>query len=297
MSIDTKQKVRLSYLGVVLIWSTTPLAIRWSGEGVEYLLAVTSRMVIGLAICLGLIRIMGLSLAWSRQALKTYVAVSLGIYGAMVSVYWGARFIPSGWISVLFGLTPIVTGLMARRFLDEPALGGHRLWGVILGMAGLVVVFYGSLEFSDHAWLGVAALMLSVTLHSASTVWVKAIGYHAHGLSITTGGLLFSVPAYLLTCWVLGVTLPEQISTRALYSIAYLGVVATVLGFAAFFYVLRHVEASRVALLPLMTPVLALWLGNVFNDEAVSRSVVMGTVLILTGLVLYEPGLWRSFFK
>ncbi len=292
--MELKHRIQASYLAVAIIWSTTPLAIQWSATEVNYLFGVTSRMVIGLVISLALLRLMGLSLHLHRQAVLTYVAAGLGIYGAMICVYWGARYIPSGWISVLFGLTPIVTGIMARRFLGERALGGIRLLGVFLGIAGLVVVFWGSLHFSPRAWYGVAALMVSVTLHSISTVWTKALGWQAHGLEITAGALLFAVPLYLLTWGLFGEPWPSVIPLKAMIAILYLGSIATVLGFAAFYYVLRHVDATRVALLTLITPIIALWLGCWLNDEKLTWAVVTGTLLILSGLMLYELGERRS---
>ncbi|WP_457667134.1 DMT family transporter [Thiolapillus sp.] len=288
--MELKQKIQASYLAVAIIWSTTPLAIQWSGRGVSYLFGVTARMVIGLVVCLLLLWLLKLPMVWRRKALLTYLAAGLGIYAAMLCVYWGAQYIPSGWISVLFGLTPIVTGVMARRFLGERALGGVRLIGVFTGIMGLVVVFYGSLHFSENAWYGVVALLCSVTLHSASTVWTKYLGFHGHGLVIVAGGLLVAVPLYLLTWWFLNEPWPDQMPLRAMGAILYLGVIATVLGFAAFFYVLRHVDATRVALLTLVTPILALWLGRWLNDESLSWPVVAGTVLILSGLLLYEFG-------
>ena len=36
-----------AFLGVVLIWATTPLAIKWSSEDAGYLFGVASRMVLG----------------------------------------------------------------------------------------------------------------------------------------------------------------------------------------------------------------------------------------------------------
>ncbi len=292
--MELKHRVQASYLAVVLIWSTTPLAIQWSATRVNYLFGVTARMVIGLVISLLLLRVMGLSLHRERRAVLTYLAAGLGIYGAMICVYWGAQFIPSGWISVLFGLTPIVTGIMARRFLGEQALGGLRLAGVFLGIAGLVTVFWGSLHFSPTAWLGVAALMVSVTLHSVSTVWTKAIGWQGHGLEITAGALVIAVPLYLIS-WVLsGEQWPRAVPVEAAFSIVYLGSVATVLGFGAFYYVLRHVDATRVALLTLITPIIALWLGQWLNDEELTWTVIAGTGLILSGLALYEFGERRN---
>jgi len=292
--VELKRRIQSSYLAVVIIWSTTPLAIQWSATEVNYLFGVTSRMVIGLVISLFALRVMGLRLHVHRRALHTYLAAGLGIYGAMICVYWGAQFIPSGWISVLFGLTPIITGIMARRFLGEQSLDGTRLLGVFLGIAGLVVVFWGSLHFSPDAWLGVTALVVSVTLHSASTVWTKVIGWQAHGVEITAGALVVAVPLYLLSWGLSGSPWPETLSSKAALSIVYLGSIATVLGFGAFYYVLRHVDATRVALLTLLTPIIALWLGRWLNGEELAWGVVAGTGLILLGLLLYEFGARRD---
>ena len=289
--MELKQKIQASYLAVVIIWSTTPLAIQWSGRGVSYLFGVTARMVIGLAVCLLLLRLMRLPMDWQRKALLTYLAAGLGIYAAMLCVYWGAQYIPSGWISVLFGLTPIVTGVMARRFLGERALGGVRLVGVFTGIMGLVVVFYGSLHFSENAWYGVVALLCSVTLHSASTVWTKYLGFHGHGLVIVAGWWAAGGGAAL------SVDLVAAGGTLACTDSAQSDGRDTVswgnchgAGICCLFYVLRHVDATRVALLTLMTPILALWLGRWLNDESLSWPVVAGTVLILSGLLLYEFG-------
>ena len=54
------------------------------------------------------------------------------------------------------------------------------------------------------------------------------------------------------------------------------------LGFALYYYVLRHVEATRVALITLITPVLALMLGHLLNGEALQAESVLGTASILS---------------
>ena len=282
--------VRLSYLGVIFIWSTTPLAIQWSGQNVGFLFGVAGRMVIGGVLALALVMLLRLPMAWHKQASQTYLAAGLGIYGAMMCVYWSAQFVPSGWISVLFGLTPIMTGLLAARFLGEGRMTGIKTTGMLLGVMGLGVIFHTSTGVSDTAWYGVAGLLLAVALHSISTVWVKRVGYQAHGLVVTAGGLMVAVPLYIAT-WVLsGASWPEYISPRTGIAIVYLGVIATVFGFAMFFYVLREVDATRVALLTLITPVLSLYLGHVLNNEAIGIPLVLGTGMILFGLALYETG-------
>ncbi len=47
--VFTLMRIRLTYLTVVLLWTTTPLAIKWSGEGPGFLFGVTARMTIGMA--------------------------------------------------------------------------------------------------------------------------------------------------------------------------------------------------------------------------------------------------------
>ncbi|MCP4410376.1 MAG: hypothetical protein GY807_22045 [Gammaproteobacteria bacterium] len=77
-------------------------------------------------------------------ARRTYLAAGLGLFFAMTAVYWSSQFIPSGWMSVLFGLAPIVTGLMATFLLSERALDAAQLAGMLLGLAGPAIMLLGS---------------------------------------------------------------------------------------------------------------------------------------------------------
>ena len=282
--------VLFGFLVVTLIWSTTPLAIKWSGEGPGYLFAVTARMVIGTLIILLLARVKHVRVPWHREALMTYAAAGLGIYGAMLSVYWGSQYIASGFISVIFGLTPIVTGVMAYFMLRERGLTPLRLLGIVLGMTGLAVIFGRSVGLGELVTLGISAVFVSVLLHALSSVLVKRWHADLPALSVTTGGLLLATPAYIITWLVIDGQLPQALPASALWSIIYLGVIATGIGFTLYFYILKHMPASQVALLTLLTPVLALWIGQLFNHEVVGLSAWLGSLLILIGMSIYQWG-------
>ncbi|RLJ18558.1 EamA family transporter [bacterium endosymbiont of Escarpia laminata] len=282
--------VPAAYLGVILIWGTTPLAIKWSGEGVGYLFGVTGRMVIGVVLALALVQLMRLRMPWHRVARHTYLAAGLGIFVAMLSVYWASQFIPSGWIAVLFGLTPIATGLMARFWLTEQGLTPMRLLAVLIALSGLAMIFSAGLDQGVQMAWGVIGVLFSVVVHSASAVWVKRINAELHGLVVTSGGLMVAVPLFLLTWFLQGETWPTDVDERVISSIVYLGVIGSVLGFALYFYLLRHVETMRVALITLITPVIALLVGQWFNGELVDGRVWFGTLLIAFGLLGFELG-------
>ena len=59
--------VPAAFLGVVLIWATTPLAIKWSSEGAGFLFGVASRMVLGVLVCLVLVALLSRRMRWHRD--------------------------------------------------------------------------------------------------------------------------------------------------------------------------------------------------------------------------------------
>jgi drug/metabolite transporter (DMT)-like permease len=278
------------YIGVVLLWSTTPLAIQWSSEGWGFLFGVSGRMVLGALMCAVLLQVLKPGLPWSREARHTYLAGATGIFGAMMSVYWASQFVPSSVVAVMFGLNPLVTTVMAAIWLQERCLTPGKLMGLAAAFLGLVLIFGSDFALQGDAWKGILALIVAVFIHSGSAVWVKGIGAHLPGLSVTSGSLFFAAPMYLLVWAIFDGTLPTEISAKAGISLLYLGVVASAIGFSMYFYLLRNVEANRVAMITLISPVLALMLGNMLNDERIPFDVWVGSACILGGMSFHLWG-------
>lgn len=280
--------VPAAFAGVILIWSTTPLAIQWSSEGGGFLFGVTARMVLGLIFCLLAVRISGVEMPWHARARATYLAAGVAIYGAMSLVYWAAQYVPSGWIAVLFGLSPLLTSLFSALWLTDHRLSATGLSGLALGVVGLGVIFSGGAEIGPHVGAGVIAVLLSTLLHSASSVWVKRLSTDLSALAITGGGLSVAVPAFVLTWFIFDGAWPQALPDRARFAITYLALFGSVLGFFWYYYLLRRVAAVRVNLITLVTPVTALLLGHWLNDERLLPTVWLGSALILGGLAVHQ---------
>ncbi|MBW8305486.1 MAG: DMT family transporter [Thiobacillus sp.] len=284
--------VPAAYVGVILIWSTTPLAIQWSAQGASFSFAVMARMLIGLAICLLLLRLTRTRFPFSPAARQLYAISGATLFVSMLFTYWGALHIPSGLISVIFGLSPLVTGVFAMLWLSERALTPLRIAGLGLALIGLWVIFGQPWPGDSHATLGTAAVVAGMAVQALGLVWIKRLNLRISSLAITTGSLGVAVPLFVLA-WVVAdaAQVPPDISARGGGAIIYLGVLGSVVGFTLYYYMIKHLDAGRIALITLVTPVTALLLGQTLNAERIPASGWAGIALIGAGLLLYE---WQA---
>ncbi|RTL25564.1 MAG: DMT family transporter [Rhodocyclaceae bacterium] len=286
--------VSLAYLAIILIWSTTPLAIRWSTEGAGFAFSALARMLIGALVAAAILGVGRIRLPLHARARRAYVVGGLGLFGIMALTYWGARYVSSGLISVMFGLSPLMAGLLAACWLGERSLTPTRLAGTLLGASGLALIFMPNGATSGtNVTAGLVALLVAVFISSASLVVLKRIGDDSPPLATTFGSLAVSLPLFGLLWLADGAALPVALPSRTVAAIGYLGIFGSVIGFALYYYVIKHLEASKVALITLITPVMALLLGHLLNREEIGPQVMAGTGLILLGLVVHESSTWR----
>lgn len=281
-----------AYLGVILIWSTTPLAIQWSAQGAGFSFAVLARMLIGLAVCLLLLVATRTAFPFTAAARRLYAISGLSLFVGMLLTYWGALHIPSGLISVIYGLSPLTTGLFAALWLSEHALTRMRMAGLTLGLSGLWVIFGQPWPGGEHGSLGILAVVAGMVAQALGLVWIKRLNLRISSLAITTGTLGVAVPCFMLA-WAItdSVHWPPDIAPRAGAAIVYLGVLGSVVGFTLYYYLIKHLDAGRIALIMLITPVSALLLGQTLNAESIPARGWAGIALIGAGLLLYE---WQA---
>ncbi len=284
--------VPAAYLGVILIWSTTPLAIQWSAQGASFSFAVMARMLIGLVICLALLVATRTAFPFTAAARQLYAVSGLSLFAAMLLTYWGALHIPSGLISVIFGLSPLVTGVFAALWLSERTLTPVRIAGLGLALGGLWMIFGQPWPGDSRATLGTLAVVAGMVMQALGLVWIKRLNVRASALAITSGALGVATPLFVLA-WLVAdaARLPPDTTLRAGMAIVYLGVLGSVVGFTLYYYVIKHLDAGRVALIMLVTPVAALLLGQTLNAEFIPARGWAGIGLIGAGLLLYE---WQA---
>ncbi len=252
-----------------------------------FTLAVTLRFLLGATVAWGLLYLWRQS-AWPGRALWRSAGIAGGTSAAsMLCTYWASQALSSGLVAVLFGLIPLMTALFARLWLQE-RLGRIELAAIALGMAGLLVVFAGQLSAGPQALWPASVVLLAVALQAGGAVLLKRHSTGQSALAINACALLVCMGVTGLAWLGSGATLPSQaVPASALGAIVYLGIVGSALGFSVYYRLIQRCRPISVALISLLTPATALWLGHAVNQEAVPAALAGGSALIIAGLLLH----------
>lgn len=287
--------VVFAYIFVVIIWSTTPLAIQWSNSSLSFIGAVTLRMVLALIVSLLLLSALRQPLIKQASDWKAFAAGCIGIFPNMLLVYWSAQYIPSGLMAVVMGVYPFLVGVFAYFFLKENVFTIARLCALCMAVAGLVLIQSEQLAMGSRAVLGVVGMLSSAVLFALSSVWLKALGGGVDPLRQSTGVLLLAVPCFVVTWWLTDGTLPADVDMKSIGGVAYLVIAGSVVGHTLFFYVLRYCTVGTVSLITLITPVIAMLIGLYAADEVVTLKGGIGAALIVLSLAVYQDvGRWLA---
>lgn len=283
--------VSAAYLAVILVWSTTPLGIVWSSESVNPTIAVLLRMLIAVILGAVVVKARNIELPKESKAIKVYCYSAIGIYGGMMFSYMAASYLSSGMMSLIFGLAPILSAILAQKLLKEPAFSWVRQLAMVISLVGLAIVCSDSISLKENSEIGLIYILFAVFFFSLSGILVKSVEILIHPMATTVGALSISIPLFALTWLVLDGTLPiDTWESRSIWAIVYLGVFGSFIGFVAYFYVLQKLSASTVALVTMITPVMAISLGAVLNNETISSTLIFGAMFVLIGLACYHWG-------
>lgn len=281
-------KVIAAYSSVVMIWATTPLAIKWSNSTLSFIEGVTARMSFAMVGALLIAALLDKRIFQSKKDWKPMLVGAFKMYPVMLLVYWSAQYIPSGLISVVFGATPFFVGVFSIFVLGENHFNSSRLIALVIALIGLSIIHIDQLSMGPTAAWGVAAALFSTMLFALSTVGLKKVGGSVEPVRQLAGSLVFAAPCFLVTWLLVDGDLPAYVDMRSISGVVYLVIAGSIVGGLAFYYVLRQCSVSTVSLIPLITPVAALIVGYIVEGETVATTTLIGAICVLFSLAIYQ---------
>lgn len=188
-----------------------------------------------------------------------------------------------GLSALVIGMMPLTVALMA--FALGERVQPRQWFGLVLGLAGVLLVIGERLANAHATWAACGALVVGLIGISAGTLYQKR---HASGVDLRTGlfvqnavGALALLPlAWGLEHFRLDPGLPLAAS------LAWIVLANSVLGFALLFVLIRHGEASKVAALFYLVPPVTALMSRVSMHEPLSVPEIAGFVLAAVGVYL-----------
>ncbi len=274
---------------LILIWGSTWSVIRIGLEGIPPFTGVAARFAIAGSLLVMLARALGLG--WPRGPIIRRVWAIESLFGFVLSygvVYWAEQWVPSGLTAVLFSTFPIFVAVLAHFWLDGEPLRPGALIGLVLGVAGVAVIFSEDLTALAGPGVATAAavVLISPATGAVSHVAVKKWGSGFHPIHLAGVPMLVTA-AVMAGCALLFERGREvTLDARSLGALVYLAVLGSVVTFTLYYWLLARLPATRLSLMTYALPIVALAIGTLLFDEPWSTRTIAGSGMVVIGVAL-----------
>jgi drug/metabolite transporter (DMT)-like permease len=288
-------KARVVFLILCCIWGSTWLFIKLGLRDLPPVTFAAARFLLASSILFAIIKVRGVALPRGRGdwslLLKTGVLAFTLNYGLL---FWGEQHISSGLAALLQATIPAFGMLIAHAYLPGERLDARKMAGVLLGVAGVGVIFSNQLGSEGaRAMAGSAAVVFGAACVAWANVLVKARGAKLDPAVLALGQMTCGfVPLAFYALAFEGDPTKMRWTTLALVCLLYLTLVGSVAAFLLYYWLVRNMDVTKTMLIALVTPLAAVLLGMVTLDEKLTWRVVAGGALIMSGVALVV--LWRT---
>src|ERR1700761_1647600 len=280
-----------AFAAVYLIWGSTFLAIRIGDESFPPLLVAGIRHftfgLIEFPILLWKTKARPTWAEWRSTTVTGFLLLAVGNGGVCLA----EERVPSGIAALLVATVSLWMGL-----IEWVGPAGTRpvprvIVGLVLGFGGLALLV-GPKDLGGSGRIDPVGVAI---LGVGSFAWACGSIYAKHG-RMPSSPLLGSAMQSLTggaILWIVGGLTGEigslhlaAVTPRSWIAITYLICFGSMIGFSSYLYILKHSTATRVATYAFVNPIVALFLGWLFLNEAITMRTILASAVILAAVLL-----------
>lgn len=285
----TRAQLVLAFAAVYVLWGSTYIAIKFAVETLPPFTMAGVRFFTAGMLLLAWTRWRGSGAATWRQWRNAAIAGAFLMMASNGLVCWAERRVDSSLAALLVATVPLW-----MMVLDWARPGGRRparftVLGVITGLVGVAILVWPAEGRVRADTLGVIALLVATLCWSIGSLFTRTADLpksmlSATAMQMTAGGVLQ---------FLLGTSLGElatfdaaQVTAKSLWSLGYLLVAGSLLGFTAYIWLLRHTTPTRAATYAYVNPIVAVILGAWLGAEPITAQRLCGAFVVVLGVVL-----------
>ena len=279
----------LAFLAVYIIWGSTYFFI----ELVVHQLAPTVfgaiRFFIA-GIIMMAIAVFQKEKLWDKRVIKhALFSGLLLLFIGNGAVMMAEKSLPSSFVAIFGASSPLWFLLLDYPKWKLNFSNKFTLAGVFFGILGVLCLFYEKL-FTDGGTVTIVPLLLTVL---SGIGWVIGSLYSQYKISgaatlvVSTWQMIGGSLAFLIlglinkdfehAAW-------DQVTNTAWWSIVYLIIFGSIIGYSAYVFLLKYCTATQVSTYAYVNPVVAVLLGVLINHDVLSKLQVIGLLIILCGV-------------
>jgi len=293
MAVPRKIQTVSAFAALYLIWGSTYLGILFAIQSIPPFLMAGARFLLAGLIMFAIARTQGpLRSTWAEWRTALIVGACL-LLGGNGGVTLSEKFIESGLASLIVATVPIYITLLGWLFgmIPRPA---PIVWvGLAGGFLGVAILLGPALRFSSgggtHPAIGISILLLSSFIWSAGSLYSRTAKHapspflgaaqqmFCGGLLLMLAGSFVGEPRHFH---------PANITTLSLGAFAYLVLIGAIVGYTAYFWLLRRCDPAKVATYAYVNPIVAVLLGALFAHETITLRTLLAAALIIGSVAL-----------
>jgi drug/metabolite transporter (DMT)-like permease len=279
----------MGFAALSALWGIPYLFIKVAvDDGVPPAFLAWSRVLLAAGILLVLAWRAGLlgSLRGRGRWIAAYAVLEISVPFPLIAS--GEQHVASSLAAIIIATVPLLIALLALRFDPAERADGRRLFGLFVGMSGVV------------ALVGIDVAGRSDELLGAGAIFLAAVGYSAGPMILkrklsdldprATMGASLLVAAVVLTPLAALHPPARTPSGDAILSLLVLGVLCTGLAFVIFASLIAEIGPGRTSVITYINPIVAVGLGVAILGERPGVGAVAGLLLILAGSWLSTDG-------
>jgi drug/metabolite transporter (DMT)-like permease len=281
---------------VYVVWGSTYLAILFAVETMPPFLMASVRFLIAGVMMYGFRRLVGDPKPERVEWRSASIIGAFLLVGGNGGVVWAEQFVPSGIAALMIGSAPLWMVLIAvlvpaaRRQRQPP--GALAILGIIIGFGGIILLA-GPTQLTGLSEtvppLGAAVLTLAAFLWASGSIYARGARLPASpllgtGMQMIAGGIGLLLLGTVTGEWArLDLTI---ISTRSLLGFGYLVIFGSLVGYAAYTWLLRAAPTTLVSTYAYVNPLVAILLGSLLAQEIVTIRILVSSAIILSSVAL-----------
>src|SRR5438552_12841841 len=283
-------KILLAFAIIYFVWGSTFLAIRVGVHEVPPFLLAALRFFVAGLVLYGWMRLQGTPPPSRREwAGASFLGALIFVldYGCL---FWAEQRVPSGIAAVVLATIPVFITLLEIIFPRTQRLTVRLSLALIVGIFGVAVLMNHSFSLGEVPInrAGAIALLVAAFTWSVATILTRRIPLPASKpMSAAAQMLTGGVQLFILTA-VSGEFAgfrAQAVSWNAWFALLYLIIAGSIVGFTAYVWLLHYESPTKVGTYAYVNPVVAVILGYFLGGEAVGLRTVLGTLLVLVGVM------------